>query len=397
MSLERILCVHTYYQEPGGEDRVFAAETSLLEQHGHTVLRYTLHNDAIKEMSRPDLARAAIWNRQTQADLAALMTRERPDLVHFHNTFVLVSPAAYYTVQQAGVPVVQTLHNYRLVCPNALLLRNQQICDDCLGKTLPWPGVLHACYHESRPQTAVIAATLAFHRVRGTWHQQVDRFIALSEFSRRQFIAGGLPAERIAVKPNFLHPDPGAKTAPGDYALYTGRLSPEKGIQTMLAAWAHSLDQQGIRLKVAGDGPLMAAAQQTVQRHGLQNVELLGRQPHSVVLELLKQARLLVFPSECYENFSVSLVEAFACGVPVVASRLGSMAEIVSHGQTGVLFAPGDPVDLARQVAQVWQQPATLDRLGHTARATFETRYTAEQNYRRLHEIYTQAAASHPV
>lgn len=388
MSPDTILSVHNYYQQPGGEDQVFAAEASLLEQYGHRVVRYTAHNDHVAGMNRLELAHTTVWNNTTQRELLACIQREKPQIVHLHNTFVMISPAAYYTCKDAGLPVVQTLHNYRLVCPDALLLREKGICNDCLGKTIPWPGVLHACYHNSRLQTATIAAMLAFHRWRKTWHKQVDIYIALSEFARQKFIVGGLPADRIMVKPNFLHPDPGPKTTEGDYALFVGRFSPEKGIPTMLRAWASGLN---IPLKIAGDGPLMPEVVAKVQDYGLQHVDILGRLPHNDIVALLKNARFLVFPSECYENFSVTLVEAFACGVPVLAARLGSTAEIVEDGRTGKLFIPGSPDDLAAQANWLWSHAGETAQMSQEARTEYLAKYTAQQNYQRLVEIYNAA------
>lgn len=385
MSAEAVALIHNYYQQPGGEDQVFAAEGRLLEQHGHRVARYTAHNDAIVGMNRLALARATIWNSAEQHKLRDFLRREEVRLAHFHNTFPLISPAAYTTCQELGVPVVQTLHNYRLICPNALLLRAKGICHDCVGKTLAWPGVLHACYRDSRLHSAGVAAMLAFHRWRHTWQERVDCYIALSNFSRQQLIAGGLPADKIVVKPNFLLSDPGPKSDTGAYALFVGRLSEEKGVRTLLRAWH---DVGAVPLKIAGDGPLMDEATAYVRQHNLTHVELLGGQPHATILDLFKQARLLVFPSICYENFSITLLEAFACGVPVVASGLGSIAEMIDDGQTGLHAAVGNAEALAERVRWLWERPDTAFRMGREARATFEARYTATRHYQMIHDIY---------
>lgn len=382
---EHILVVHNYYQQPGGEDRVFAAETALLEQHGHRVSRFTAHNDILAGVSPLALARVTLWNSTTWRELRAYIRRERPDIVHFHNTFPFLSPAVYDACKDAGLPVVQTLHNYRLICPNALLSRNQRPCHDCVGKHTPWPGVIHACYRSSRLQTAGVAAMLAFHRWRTTWLTQVDCFIALSEFARQQFIAGGLPAAHVVVKPNFVHPDPGTKTGPGQYALVVGRLSQEKGIHTLVQAWRSGLD---FPLKIVGDGPLMPEVRQLVHEHHLHHIELLGQRPHQEILSLLKGARFLVFPSEVYENFPLAIAEAFACQVPIIASRLGSMAEIITDGCTGLLFEPFCAEDLAAKATWLWNNPDLAEQFGKAARAAFEAHYTAAINYHQLLTIY---------
>src|SRR5436190_8593265 len=237
----KLLVAHNHYRQSGGEDEVFLRESELLRSAGHEVLEYKEHNSGISEdgiPSKVQLAARTLWADDSVGRLRSLLRRERPDLAHFHNTFPLISPAAYYACQQEGVPVVQSLHNSRLICPAATLYRNGSACEDCLGKTVPWPGVVHACYHNSRLQTAVVAGMLAGHRVLGTWQEQVDAYIVFTEFFRQKFIAAGLPRKKIFVKPHFLSTDPGMKQNIGDYALFLGRLAAEKGVRTLLQAFA---------------------------------------------------------------------------------------------------------------------------------------------------------------
>jgi glycosyltransferase involved in cell wall biosynthesis len=380
----RVLLSHNHYQQPGGEDQVFKAEGALLEAHGHRVVRYTLHNDSIADMSRPELAKATVWNGATYRELRALIGREQPQVAHFHNTFPLISPAAYYAAQAEGVPVVQTLHNYRLVCPNALFFREGRVCEDCSGKVIPWPGVAHACYRGSRSSSAAVAAMLTAHRVLGTWPRTVDTYIGLTEFARQRFIRGNLPAEKIVVKPNFVHPDPGAGRGDGEYVLFVGRLSEEKGVDTLLKAWERP--QVGVPLKIVGDGPLASQVAKATERSG--EVEWLGRQPQEQVLTLMKEAKALIFPSVWYEGFPMVLAEAYAVGLPVIASDLGSMSSLVVHGRTGLRFPPGDPEELASQVEWISTHSADLQRMRTEARAEFEAKYTAERNYQLLMDIY---------
>jgi glycosyltransferase involved in cell wall biosynthesis len=379
-----VLLSHNHYQQPGGEDQVFKAEGALLEAHGHRVVRYTLHNDSIADMSRPELAKATVWNGATYRELRALIGREQPQVAHFHNTFPLISPAAYYAAQAEGVPVVQTLHNYRLVCPNALFFREGRVCEDCSGKVIPWPGVAHACYRGSRSSSAAVAAMLTAHRVLGTWPRTVDTYIGLTEFARQRFIRGNLPAEKIVVKPNFVHPDPGAGRGDGEYVLFVGRLSEEKGVDTLLKAWERP--QVGVPLKIVGDGPLASQVAKATERSG--EVEWLGRQPQEQVLTLMKEAKALIFPSVWYEGFPMVLAEAYAVGLPVIASDLGSMSSLVVHGRTGLRFPPGDPEELASQVEWISTHSADLQRMRTEARAEFEAKYTAERNYQLLMDIY---------
>jgi glycosyltransferase involved in cell wall biosynthesis len=380
----RVLLLHNYYQQPGGEDQVFASEASLLEAHGHRVLRCVSHNDRVAEMGRPALAKNTIWNAGVYRELRALIRRERPQVAHFHNTFPLLSPAAYYAAQAEGVPVIQTLHNYRLLCPNALFFREGRVCEDCLGRAVPWPGVAHACYRGSRSSSGVVAAMLSTHRVAGTWSRAVDMYIALTEFASQKFTQGGLPAHNIAVKPNFVYPDPGSGHGKGEYVLFVGRLSQEKGVEVLLAAW--ELLQGNVPLKVVGDGPSARQVAEAAKR--LRGVEWLGRQPKDSVRALMKDARALIFPSVWYEGFPMVIAEAYAVGLPVIASDLGSMSSLIDHGRTGLLFSPGDPESLTAQVEWALAHPAELKRMRKGARAEFEAKYTAERNDRIRMDIY---------
>jgi glycosyltransferase involved in cell wall biosynthesis len=384
----RVLLLHNRYQQPGGEDQVFLAEGDLLEAHGHRVLRYISHNDRVAKMSRPKLAKATVWNAEVYRELRALIRSERPQVAHFHNTFPLISPAAYYAARAEGVPVVQTLHNYRLLCPNALFFREGRVCEDCLDKVVPWPGIAHACYRGSRTASGAVATMLTTHRALGTWKGAVDVYIALSEFARGKFVQGGLHPEKITTKPNFISPDPGAGEGRGRYVLFVGRLSQEKGVDTLLAAWERLREK--VSLKIIGDGPLAPKVAGAAQR--FREVEWLGRQPKDRVLTLMKDAQALVSPSVCYENFPMVIAEAYAVGLPVIASDLGSMSSLISHGRTGLHFRPGDPEDLAARVEWASTHPTELRRMREEARAEFEAKYTATRNYRSLIEIYRTAA-----
>jgi len=386
--LMRILLLHNYYQQPGGEDIVFEAEKAMLESKGHQVITFVENNIRLNEMNLLKSAINTVWSRETKQKLIKLIKETRPDVAHFHNTFLLISPSAYYACKEIGVPVIQTLHNYRLICPGALLMRNGKVCDDCVRRTIPLLGVVYGCWRGSRAGTAVVATMLTFHRFLKTWQEKVDVYIALTEFMRQKFIEGGLPAEKIVVKPNFVAPDPDMGLHDGGYALFVGRLSQEKGVMTLLQTWQKL---KNIPLKIVGDGPLYKWVEDFIIKKGLKNVELLGRKPRNEVFQLMQRAQVLVFPSEWYEGFPMTIAEAFACGLPVVASRLGAMAEIVEDGRTGLLFRPGDPEDLAAKVEWAWSHPKELREMGLEARKEYERKYTAEQNYQRLMEIYQKA------
>lgn len=383
----KVLLVHNHYQLAGGEDVVFRSESSLLRERGHRVVEYVADNREVETASPLRVAAETIWSRQSHRRLGALLDRERPDVAHFHNTFVRVSPSAYRACRERGIPVVQTLHNYRLFCPAATFYRRGQVCEACMGRTPPWPAVVHGCYRGSRAASAVVAALLTVHRALGSYQHDVSLYVALNDFVRRKAIEGGLPSRKVVVKSNFVHPDPLARKGGGDYALYAGRLSAEKGIETLLAAW----EERGLRipLRIVGEGPLASRVAAVSDR--LAGVEWLGRRGHSELIALMKGAAFLVVPSVWYENMPMVVLEAYAVGLPVLASRLGALAELVVAGRTGSHFEPGDAADLARCAARLASDRKLREGLGRGAREEFERRYTAERSYDRLLQIYEQA------
>jgi glycosyltransferase involved in cell wall biosynthesis len=380
-----VLLCHNYYQQPGGEDQSFAAESRLLRERGHDVTEYTLHNDAIESMGQLEVAGRTFWNRAVYRELGALVRRVRPDVMHCTNLFPLLSPAAYYAARRQGVPVVQSLRNYRLLCPGALFLRDGRVCEDCLGKPFAWPGVRYGCYRGSRAATAVVAGMVAAHRAMGTWSTAVDLYFTPSAFARQKLVQGGLPGDRIAVKPNFIDPDPNPGSGSRGYAIFVGRLSPEKGLGTLLAAWAGAADLPPLR--VVGDGPEADLVRAAAARDP--RITLLGRRSLADVLELVGAAACLIMPSLWYETFGRTIIEAFAKGTPVVVSRLGALAELVEDGRTGLLFEPGNATDLADKVRLLLRQDQAA--LRQAARAAFLAKYTAERNYDMLLDLYEQA------
>jgi glycosyltransferase involved in cell wall biosynthesis len=377
---ETILSVHNFYQQPGGEDFLYKSETALLEQQGHSVVRYEDHNDRIHNGLITGLS--SIWNHRTHRRIGVLAQQDKPAVAHFYNTFPLISPSAYYAVKRQGIAVVQKLSNYRLVCPGATLLRDGKVCEECIDQDSLLPSLRHRCYRGSLTATASVAAMLSMHRLAGTWTSAVDLYIAPTDFSRQKFIEGGLPADRVVVKPYMLLPDPGVGDPhEGSYALFVGRLSEEKGIHTLLASWTTLSD---IPLKIMGDGPL-------VREHWPQAVTWLGQRSRDQMHNYIRNARVLIVPSTWYEIGPLTILEAFACGTPVIASNLGSMAELVRDGHTGLLFRPGDPVDLAEKVRYAFTHPEHLAAMRINARREYEEKYTAERNYKMLIAIYEQA------
>jgi glycosyltransferase involved in cell wall biosynthesis len=388
----KILLVHNSYQQPGGEDVVFEQESQLLKRAGHQVLVYKRSNSEIGRYSglmQLQLALRTIWATDTRKEFVRLLEQEKPKLVHVHNTFVMISPSIFSACREAEVPVVQTLHNYRLYCPAATFFRDGHTCEECVERSL-WRGIVHGCYRDSRAATTGVALMLAVHRQRQTWTRDVDCYIALSEFARNRFLNAGLPAEKAFVKPNFVYPDPCMyANSGGDYVLFVGRLSEER-VRSLLAAW-HHLFESRIPLVIIGGGPQLEQLEKEAVRRGLTDVRFRGHLPRHQTLAAMHRARFLVFSSEWYENFPLTIAESFACGVPVICSRIGAMEEIVKDGCTGLHFSPGDGKDLAEKVEWAWNHPERMRLMGKEARHEYETKYTAEKNYPLLMEIYQHA------
>ncbi len=352
----KVLVVHDRYTQPGGEDEVVAAETAMLRRHGHEVVEYTEDNRRARSMSRLRLAVRTIWSAESQRAIAGIVRRERPDVAHFHNTFPLVSPSAYYACREAGIPVVQTVHNYRIVCPNALLLRDGHPC----------------------------VAMIATHHWIGTWTHVVDMYITLTRFAGATLVLAGIPPSKIRVKPNFYFPDHGPGTPEDGRALFVGRLTEDKGVRVLLSAWA----RLGGRwpLTIVGDGPLRSEVIVATQR--IPNVDWLGWQAHDEVMTYMQRSSLLVIPSLAYEGFPRIIPEAFSVGLPVLVTGHGGLPEIVEDGKTGTFYKAGDEIDLAQRVESTLSNPSLLAKLRTGARSAFESKYSEQPNYDALMDIY---------
>lgn len=381
-----VLCVHNRYIQAGGEDQVFESETRLLAENGVRVEKVEEQTTYPSGLVRKiEAAVDCVWSRSWHAKFKTMLRETRPDVVHVHNFFSVISPSIYYACKEEGVPVVQTLHNYRLACPAASFYRDGKICEECLDRG-PFHAVRYGCYRESKLATVALASMLEVHRAKKTWNELVDCYVALTDFARQKMIQGGLPAEKIVVKPNFVLPDPGARAGIGDYALFVGRLVDLKGVGTLIDAWSKL--PRSIPLVIAGDGPFRPQMEKLISDSKLTNVNYRGRLSRTDTLAAMKGARFLMFPSEWYEGFPVTIAESFACGVPVLCSRLGGMREIVEDGRTGLHFTPGDAADMAEKVQWAWFNTEETGAMGLAARAEFEAKYSAQRNFGMLTEIY---------
>jgi glycosyltransferase involved in cell wall biosynthesis len=383
----KILMLHNRYLVHGGEEQTTVADAALLAERGHQVELLERDNLEIAKLGRVNTALGTFWSVPSYRRIERKLRTEAFDILHVQNFFPLWSPSVYYAAARHGVPVVQTLQNYRLMCLNTFMFRENRVCEDCLGKTFAWSGVRHKCYRDSRAGSMVVAGMVGMHRLAGTWNRKVNAYIAVSDFAKEKYIANGLPAAKITVRPNFLgqpaSPGPGG----GGYALYVGRLSPEKGIATMLAAWKAA--DRPLPLKIAGDGPLKDMVMEAARTSPV--IEYLGLRPLEEVLRLMSEAEFLVFPSEWYETMGRTIMESFAVGTPVLAARIGAPASMVTPGRNGFHFAAGDVLALRQLVEKCSADLDQVRKLRSNARATFEEKYSLAAGTESLLAVYRAA------
>jgi glycosyltransferase involved in cell wall biosynthesis len=384
-----ILSVHNRYLFRGGEDESSELENALLRARGHNVIEHIVDNHDIGGQFLIGVGLRSVWNPASYSNIRKRIRHNRIDLVKIDNFFPQISPAVFYAAHVEGTPTVQTLRNFRLLCPGATFFRDGKVCEDCTGKAIPWPGVVHGCYRKSSPHSLAPAAMSSIHKFAGTWRNRVSAYVVLSEFSRRKFIQGGLPDEKIFVKPNFVT-DCGVGNGEDKCALFVGRLSPEKGLDVLLAAWRHIGSR--LKLKIVGTGPL----EDQVREHAAVNraVEYLGQRPLSETYALMGRAMALIFPSKWYETFGRTVAESFAKGTPVIASNLGTMQTMVTHKHTGLHFDPGQTESLVEQVEWMLAHPNEWLRMRQAARRTYEEFYTPERNYDIMMQIYSSVLSA---
>jgi glycosyltransferase involved in cell wall biosynthesis len=389
----KVLVAHNRYQLGGGEDSVVRDEIEMLRQRGHFVELLEQDNEAIHSLCGKLLASTSAFYSCRSRDRMKRAIRDfQPDILHVHNWFPMLSPSIIVEANISGIPIVQTLHNFRMLCANALLYRGESVCTDCMGKLLPIGGAMHGCYHGSRAGSAIVTAAYAFHRLARTW-DAVDLFIAVSEFEREILVRGGLPAEKMVVKPNFVGSNTwDAERTTENSALFVGRLSREKGIRTLLSAW--NTRDIPFHLKIIGDGPMADEVRACAASNA--DVEYLGVQPPEAVYREMAKARFLVFPSEWYETFGRTVIEAFSQGTPVLAADCGAVRELVEEGVAGYRFQPGN-VDALVSGTLRFTTIENYKRMRTNCRHLFLHRFTAEINYDLLMEIYSKAIAAHKI
>ncbi len=386
----KVLQLHTRYLIAGGEETALANEASLLEEHGVNVLQFVYHDPLVDTYSfwkKIQIAFSSFWSLSFNKSILKTIREERVDIVHVHNFFPLV-PVSALRVVSRHVPVVMTLHNYRLICPQVNMFRAGKPCMECLGRALKYPAIKHACYRNSLLATIGHMLSLRGHAFLGTWSERITIFIALSEFQKSIYIAEGFDEERIVIKSNFVAPDPGCSFEKGNYACFVGRLSPEKGIDLLMTAGKYC---DTIPIYITGSEEEIILSLGGIPR----KFNFIGRLVRSEVHSTLRRSRFLIYPSLAVESFGSSIIESFACGTPVIVPGHGSPTELVDNGRTGLHFRPGDAMDLADKIKWAWDHPDIMLDMGREARKEYELKYTGERNIKLLMDIYDLALRKH--
>ncbi len=393
-----ILMVHNRYRFRGGEDVSTDAETAMLREHGHTVVPYLRDNRDIPELDTLGVGRAGaslrlggttVWSQSAYREVKTLLHEQSFDVMHVQNTFPQISPSVLHAARRAGVAVVQSLRNYRVVCASGTLFRDGAICELCVGKAVGTPAIRYKCYRDDAVASGAVVALQSIHRLAGSYSRSVSVYIALTRFAADRHIEGGIPSDRIVIKPNFLAEDPGPGGGDRSGFVYIGRLSAEKGIDTMVEAW----ESISAPLTIIGDGPLVDRVQEAAARNP--QITYRGPLPHAEAIEALGSVQAAIVPSHWYEPFGRGVIEAYARATPVIAARSGGLTELIDDGRTGLLFEPGNAADLVRAVETILGE-VDQSVMAAAARAEFEARYTAAANYPQLMAVYERAFRDRP-
>lgn len=381
----RILVAHNRYrsEQPSGEDVVVGADVESLRRRGHVVQEYVRRSDDIAGFglaAKAALPARVVWSPADARAVRALIRSFRPQVMHVHNTFPLISPSILREARLLGVPVVATLHNYRLFCASGLLLRDGNACTSCVGRSA-LPGLVHGCYRGSRAATLPVSVSISLHGTARTWSRNVDRVVVMTEFARRAVVRAGMPEERVVVRPHGVTSAMVERSMTGDDFVYVGRLSEEKGIDLLIEAWDNSFG----RLSVVGDGVLAGRLRRRAAERDL-DVVFHGPMAHEDARRLMAHARAVVVPSRAFETFGLTAVEAMSAGVPVIVAAHGALGELVDGAEAGLGFRPGDVADLRRALSRMDRE--TSARLGKQARERYARRYTMDRAMGTLERIY---------
>lgn len=391
----KLLLIHNSHRSgsSSGDDVIFRKEAELLRRKGHKVIQYNPSNDEFDDggpLKKLSTVLQIPWSFSSARRIRKIVREEKPDIAHVHNFFPLISPSVYHTLKAEGIPIVQTLHDFRFLCSMAFFMRGGRICEECRDGSV-FKSIRYGCFKNSRLQSIPVALMLKLHQALNTFKNKIDAYICLTESQKKIFSDSGFAEEKLFIKPNFVEDTfDGNGNGRGDYAVFIGRLGEEKGLLTLIEAWRALPD---VPLKIVGNGPYAEKSKKIVHAFGIKNIEFMGYRPHRECMETLKGARFLVMPSICYETFGLTIVEAFSLAKPVIASNLGAMADLVDDGVAGYLFEPGNAADLANKVRKLWSDPQDCPALGQNARKEYEEKYTPEKNYEMLMGIYEKVVS----
>jgi glycosyltransferase involved in cell wall biosynthesis len=391
----KILVIHNFHRSGSvsGDDFSADKEIKLLESYGHTIVKFVPSNDEFDGSSiskKVFIALQIPWSFISFKKIRKIIVKQNPDIIHIHNIFPLLSPSVYYAVQREKIPVIQNLHDYRLLCPRAFFLRGGEVCEEC-RKISFFKSIQYGCFQNSRIRTVPVALMLHLHHSLKTFQSKIDAYICLTNSQRSIFLDAGFEKEKLFVKPNFIE-DTFIKEQyqTGRFALFFGRIGEEKGISTLIKAWKYLPD---VLLKILGGGPDTEKFKSLAMGLNIKNLDFLGYKPHLECMKMVSSAMFLIAPSIWYETGIRTIIEAFSQSKPVIASHLGAMADLIEHGKTGLLFQPNNAEELASKVRWLWEHPEECYKMGINARKDYETKYTPEKNYEMLLDIYKEVLA----
>jgi len=399
-----ILQIHSFYEVRGGEDGVVESEKQLLEKNGHTVLTFYKYNSSLLNKNKFLVAINSIWNIKIFHELNSFLKKNKPDVVHCHNTFPLISPAIYWACARESIPVVQTLHNYRLLCPSAILFFKGEIYESSIGKLFPWQAVKDRVYRNSRSGTLVVAFMLFFHRIIGTWKNKVTLYIALTQFQKEKMIEGGIKSSKIVLKGNFLNDEflsniknnqlREIKKQYGSYCIFVGRISFEKGYKELVMAWNEFLIRNtdtNKKLIIIGDGPNFRDLVNLIEEFDMKDsIILLGKRDKIEVLSFISCSEFLILPSIWYEGFPLTIIEAFASGKPVLASKIGAIPDIIVNKENGLIFEKGDIFDMSNSIRWAFENHDKINEMGKSARKSYIEKYSNDIALKNLVSTYNK-------
>ena len=383
----RILLIHNSYQQRGGEDTVFESEYNLLSERGNDVEKILFDNKAIASLGDTIMTGFKnIFNPNSARIIEEKIISFKPEVIHTHNFFPLISPSVFFVAKKHKIPILMTLHNYRLICSNAILYRDGHICEDCVKKIIPLNGIIHKCYHNSVVQTTAVTLMTSFHKIAGTWKNKIDKYIALTEFGRDKILNSSLKLseDQVVVKQNFVEDFGDGNNNREEFFVFIGRIIENKGIETLL----ESLKHFNYKIKIIGDGPLRSRIEDAALQN--KNIEYLGFRDKNFIINTLKKTRGLLFPSLWYEGLPMTVLEAFSTGTPVIGSNIGSLQLLIKDNYNGFHFRPGDAKDLAARIKYLSDNEQQLKHLYVNARNTYLEKYTPEKNYEQLINIYSE-------